>query len=469
YNPDGTLNITTTAPQNLNTTTGSWLTTGNAGTVIPTNFIGTTDNVDWVIRTNNLERLRVLKTGFVGINVVAPTAFVEVNAAANVRAFYAHNNNVGGYLGYDVSFNIGTPPQAISGAGIYAANPTAGYTSMYAQSTGAATVAAAIQYSTVWIANYAYTNSNTAGVNPPASYAELNIRSAGITGIQSAVFGTTLRGALGANAGTATGGLFFGGSAANDEDANGVMGLANGKATGANPAGGYTGTALNVTGGGYFQSNANWAYVSLSSTVARKIVGTGTVNEIISSPTHGRITLTCPESPEYWYTDYGNAVLVNGKAHVELDPILKDVSMIDADNPIKVICQPGFENCKGIAVINKTSSGFDIVELNGGTGNGPVDYQVVVKPKTNYGEGRFAQAPGPVCVKPDQEPASAKAANQLIGKTIYHWPSDWDAYHYDPEQFTPIGQMITAGPHMGEIKLGNGQYGQGLPATKPSK
>ena len=46
-----------------NTPKSSWDLTGNAGTTPATNFLGTTDAQDLVFRTNNLERLRVTKTG----------------------------------------------------------------------------------------------------------------------------------------------------------------------------------------------------------------------------------------------------------------------------------------------------------------------------------------------------------------------------------------------------------------------
>lgn len=34
-----------------------------------------------------------------------------------------------------------------------------------------------------------------------------------------------------------------------------------------------------------------------------KITGTGAVAEIIPTANHGRVSLMCPESPEYWYQD----------------------------------------------------------------------------------------------------------------------------------------------------------------------
>lgn len=53
--------------------TGSaWETTGNTGTNATTNFIGTNDNVDFVFRTFNTERMRLDVNGALGINQTAP-------------------------------------------------------------------------------------------------------------------------------------------------------------------------------------------------------------------------------------------------------------------------------------------------------------------------------------------------------------------------------------------------------------
>ncbi len=46
---------------------GGWLLTGNAGTTPGSNFLGTTDSEDFVVRTNNLEHLRVYAAGNVGL------------------------------------------------------------------------------------------------------------------------------------------------------------------------------------------------------------------------------------------------------------------------------------------------------------------------------------------------------------------------------------------------------------------
>jgi len=56
-----------------------WSVTGNTGTTAGTNFIGTTDTEDFVVKTNNSERIRVASNGKVGIAENNPTdATLEV-------------------------------------------------------------------------------------------------------------------------------------------------------------------------------------------------------------------------------------------------------------------------------------------------------------------------------------------------------------------------------------------------------
>ena len=55
-----------------------WTLTGNAGTNPTNNFIGTTDNRDFVVRTNNTEKLRVESGGDVGIGTNNPSHTLEV-------------------------------------------------------------------------------------------------------------------------------------------------------------------------------------------------------------------------------------------------------------------------------------------------------------------------------------------------------------------------------------------------------
>ncbi|MCS7073239.1 MAG: hypothetical protein NZ108_02105 [Bacteroidia bacterium] len=62
----------------VSTASSGWNITGNAGTNPATDFIGSTDNVDFVTRTNNTERMRVTAGGNVGIGTTAPTQRLHV-------------------------------------------------------------------------------------------------------------------------------------------------------------------------------------------------------------------------------------------------------------------------------------------------------------------------------------------------------------------------------------------------------
>ncbi|MEQ1733868.1 MAG: phage tail protein [Bacteroidia bacterium] len=64
-----TLDLSTIIPPSNN-----WSLLGNAGTVAATNFVGTTDAVDLVTRTNNTEKMRVTSAGNVGIGTTTPNA-----------------------------------------------------------------------------------------------------------------------------------------------------------------------------------------------------------------------------------------------------------------------------------------------------------------------------------------------------------------------------------------------------------
>lgn len=66
-------------PQGIPGSQDAWSLTGNAGTNPTTNFIGTTDAQDWVVRTDNIERMRVTSSGNVGIGIDSPTNVLDVN------------------------------------------------------------------------------------------------------------------------------------------------------------------------------------------------------------------------------------------------------------------------------------------------------------------------------------------------------------------------------------------------------
>ncbi|MES2798700.1 MAG: tail fiber domain-containing protein [Bacteroidota bacterium] len=91
--------------QQLLTSSNGWMTTGNAGTIAGTNFIGTTDAVDFVTRTNNTEKMRVTSAGNVGIGTNTPGFQLTLGTTGNVfgvenTASFAAKNAGGGYETY---------------------------------------------------------------------------------------------------------------------------------------------------------------------------------------------------------------------------------------------------------------------------------------------------------------------------------------------------------------------------------
>lgn len=71
--------------QALPGTTSGWTLTGNAGTTPGTNFIGTTDAQDFIVKTNNAENVRVTSAGNVGIGTNNPGTKLEVTGKVKAQ------------------------------------------------------------------------------------------------------------------------------------------------------------------------------------------------------------------------------------------------------------------------------------------------------------------------------------------------------------------------------------------------
>ncbi len=64
----------------------SWNLTGNTATDPATNFIGTTDAQPFILKTNGVERIRVLSGGNIGIGVTVPTAYLHLMAGSTAAS-----------------------------------------------------------------------------------------------------------------------------------------------------------------------------------------------------------------------------------------------------------------------------------------------------------------------------------------------------------------------------------------------
>ncbi len=122
-----------------------WSLTGNAGTTVGTNFLGTTDAVDFAIFTNNSERIRVLSGGNVGIGTTTPGYPLTVTSATAARTgsfinTQASTDNYGvygecattDYYGYGGYFKGGF----LGVRGIVAATGAGSYFGVYGSASG---------------------------------------------------------------------------------------------------------------------------------------------------------------------------------------------------------------------------------------------------------------------------------------------------------------------------------------------
>ena len=70
-----------------------WRTTGNSGLSAATNFLGTTDAVDVVFRSNNIEGMRLTNADRrLGLGTTLPSSKLHINAALNEDALRVQTN-----------------------------------------------------------------------------------------------------------------------------------------------------------------------------------------------------------------------------------------------------------------------------------------------------------------------------------------------------------------------------------------
>jgi len=83
------------------------------------------------------------------------------------------------------------------------------------------------------------------------------------------------------------------------------------------------------------------------------------------------------QSAESWYEDAGSGQLVDGVAHVELEPTFAQT--VNAAMEYHVFLTPNGDS-DGLYVTNKTAQGFDVHEQHGGHANIAFDYRIMARP-----------------------------------------------------------------------------------------
>lgn len=107
-----------------------------------------------------------------------------------------------------------------------------------------------------------------------------------------------------------------------------------------------------------------------------KIIGTGTVSTVVKDLHNQTVALHAPEAPEIYFEDYGEGQLINGKAHINIDPVFAKNIAVNEKHPLRVFVQL-YGDCKGVFVSNTSANGFDVTELQGGTSNTPFQWHIV--------------------------------------------------------------------------------------------
>lgn len=222
----------------------NWSLTGNGSTSAATNFIGTTDAVDWIIKTTAAERLRVAAGGNIGINATpsltervyitdaAQTTTLRVsttNAATGSKAVHA-SGTVGTdtYLGYVGTITLSST--TVTNAGLYA-SVTSGTSGAIVGSTTGGTGSGVYGYSSV-----ANGGRFTNAIGTSSAMVAANLTASG-TGTGNGASGSTAQsagfGVLGSNTNTSgTGVLGIGSNVAGTYLTAGSGGAFNGAGVG---------------------------------------------------------------------------------------------------------------------------------------------------------------------------------------------------------------------------------------------
>jgi len=371
-----------------------WRLLGNSNTNPTTDFVGTTDNTDFELFTNNSSRLRVQSNGQVTVgfgansgntnqqfNVLAPLDGIAIGGYSSDggSGVYGINSESGfGVLGINNSNGTGIRGEnsgsgvAVSGEHFNGGNAIVGQTNSGALFNG------------IW-----GTNANTNGTAIIGSNG-IKVLPAGGVGVAGSspklgVFGYAGEGD-GANANNEENHA-AGFSLDRDSDPSTANNVASARLAGYERLTGGNANRRSIYVGGYFSGGLSSPAVSRigmkeganndgTGGTNYKILGNGTVSTLIhDSQGTPRIMFT-PESPEIVFQDYGIGRLVNGEVRINLDPVLKNSLHIDRNNPLKVfVTLEG--DCNGVFITNKSADGFTVKELNNGTSNVSFSWKIV--------------------------------------------------------------------------------------------
>jgi len=103
---------------------------------------------------------------------------------------------------------------------------------------------------------------------------------------------------------------------------------------------------------------------------------TGTLKTVNTASDATKVETYAVQSAENWFEDAGTVQLVNGAAHVSLEPIFGKT--VNTAIEYHVFLTPDGD-CKGLYVSNKTANGFEVHELSGGQSSIAFEYRIMAK------------------------------------------------------------------------------------------
>lgn len=400
----------------LTTANATWQTTGNSGTTPVTHFLGTTDAQDLFIKSNNIERLRVRANGQVMMNGTilrstqdALEVFGAGFAGATSNFGFPINGYSSGAFAGVYGENTGSGQGLLgsntaTGVGVYGVNQSTGFGVAGTSMSGIGVMG---QTNAITNPGIRGTNANIQGTGIFALGNNINTPSLDPSGSGLAANGRyTGTYSVATDAAIGFGTVSLGnGMTAYPHIGTGAGLLANGENFGVIGYVSSSGAAVtNNKWAGYFDylpSNNAYAYIGgRTGGTDYAILSNGVKSTMVQDEEGRNRIMYCPEAPEVLFTDAGTGQLTNGKVHITIDPILARNISVTNERPLKVFIQLEGD-CNGVYVTNKTASGFDVIELKGGTSNTSFSYQLIAnrsdsKEANGRLVSRFADARFPI-------------------------------------------------------------------------
>lgn len=344
------------------TVSQDWALLGNSGTNPGLNYLGTSDNRDLQIKTNNQLRITTKSSGEVIIgNTTSPitNTLTSIIPSGTQVGLFANSQNSPRTIR---ALNVDNTQFVIDGGNL---DPNGG--------RGVIGISA----------NPASNSSNTVmgvlGVAGRTTFTELPGESVGVSG--QGTTGLHVRGV-----GKTGNNDYFSAYFEYDQDDN----LFTNNGPFARIAGKdfnyFTGSAArrDVTYGGYFDantSNSDYVFVGArNNNTSYKVLGGGNVSTMVKDSEGNNRILHAIETPEILFEDFGTGKLVNGVAYIELDPVLSQNIFVSEEHPMKVFIQLEGD-CNGVYVTEKTERGFLVKELKNGKSNVAFSWNIVANRK----------------------------------------------------------------------------------------